>query len=164
MVLFFLIFGHISRFLEVCWGFVICFLFSFFGYPMAYGAPRWGSNPSSSCNLNWSCGNPRSLNHCDRPGIEPASQCSQDIADPLVPQRELQRCAVLKSILSLPSPLGLIYIFSIKLIQWNADYERDVREFLLNLHKEVILNDFIIQKDLSLIGGYVFTVLFCVQV
>ena len=30
-----------------------------------------GSNPSWSCNLCDSCGNPRSLTHCARPGIEP---------------------------------------------------------------------------------------------
>ena len=29
------------------------------------------------------------LTHCARPGIEPLSQCSQEAADPVVPQREL---------------------------------------------------------------------------
>ena len=51
-----------------------------------------GSDLSCSCHLSPSCGNARSLTHCARPGIERASQCSQDGTDPIVPQRELRFC------------------------------------------------------------------------
>ena len=34
------------------------------------------------------CGNARSLKHCARLGIKPASQCSQDADDPIAPQQE----------------------------------------------------------------------------
>ena len=34
-------------------------------------------------------GNAGSLSHCAGPGIGPSSQCSQDAANPAVPQREL---------------------------------------------------------------------------
>ena len=47
-----------------------------------------GSDRSHSCNLSCSCGNAGSLNNCAVPGIEPVSQCSQDVADPIVPQLE----------------------------------------------------------------------------
>ena len=48
-----------------------------------------GPDPSHSCDLSHSCSNARSLTHCARLGIEPANQCSQDAADPIVPQQEL---------------------------------------------------------------------------
>ena len=47
------------------------------------------SGPSHSCDLSHSCGNARTLTHCARPGIEPASQCSQDTADSIAPHWEL---------------------------------------------------------------------------
>ena len=48
-----------------------------------------GSDPSRSCNLSCSGGHARSLTHCAGPGIEPASQCPQEAADPIAPQCEL---------------------------------------------------------------------------
>ena len=55
--------------------------------------PGQGSDLSHSrelsCDLSHSWGNARSLTLCARPGIEPVSQCSQDTADPIAPQREL---------------------------------------------------------------------------
>ena len=48
-----------------------------------------GTDPSCSCNLSCSCGDPGSLTHRARLGIKPAFQCSQDSADPVVPQWEL---------------------------------------------------------------------------
>ena len=48
-----------------------------------------GSDPSHSCDLSHSCSNAGSLTHCARPGLEPASQRSQDAANPIVPQPEL---------------------------------------------------------------------------
>ena len=49
-----------------------------------------GLDPSSSLNLSCSCGNARSLTHYARPTIKPVSQCSQDTANPIAPQQELQ--------------------------------------------------------------------------
>ena len=54
-----------------------------------------GSDPSHSQDLSCSCSNDRSLTHCARLGIEPASQRSQDAADPVVPQQELQKSSML---------------------------------------------------------------------
>ena len=52
--------------------------FLFLATPQRMEFPGQGSDPSCSCNLSHSCGNTRSLTHCARPGIKPASQCSQD--------------------------------------------------------------------------------------
>ena len=49
-----------------------------------------GSNPGHSHDLSHSCGNTRSLIHCVGPGIEPASQCAQDTANPVLLQGILQ--------------------------------------------------------------------------
>ena len=57
--------------------------------------PDQGSDPSHSCNLSHSCRNTGSLTHCAGLGIEPASQYSQDAADPVAPQWELQESAIL---------------------------------------------------------------------
>ena len=52
--------------------------------------PGQGSDPSYSCDLHSSCGStPGSLTHCVQPGIKPASQCSRDATNPIVPQWEL---------------------------------------------------------------------------
>ena len=48
-----------------------------------------GSDLSYSQDLSCSCGN-ASLTHCDKLGIEPTSQHSQEASDPVVPQQELQ--------------------------------------------------------------------------
>ena len=55
--------------------------------------PSQGSDPIHSHKLSRSCSNAGSLTHCARRGIEPASQCSQDAADPIAPQQELQHLA-----------------------------------------------------------------------
>ena len=47
------------------------------------------SDPSHSYKLSHSYGNTGSLTHWAGLGIEPVSQCSQDVADPIAPQREL---------------------------------------------------------------------------
>ena len=52
--------------------------------------PGQGSDLSHSQELNFSCGNARSLTDGAWPGIKPASQHSQDTADPIGPQQELQ--------------------------------------------------------------------------
>ena len=65
--------------------------FFVFVCPTAYEFLGQGSDPSCSHDLSHSHGNAGSLTHCARLGIEPASQCSQDTADPIVPQRELLR-------------------------------------------------------------------------
>ena len=51
--------------------------------------PDHGSDPSRSHDLCHSCASPGSLTHCAGPGMEPASQGSQDTTDPVAPQREL---------------------------------------------------------------------------
>ena len=51
-----------------------------------------GCGPSCNCDWSHSCSNTRSLPHCTGLGIEPMSLCSQDAADPIVPQQELPSC------------------------------------------------------------------------
>ena len=53
--------------------------------------PGQGSDLNFCCYLGYSCSNARSLTHCAEPGIEPVSQCSQEAADPIAIQQELQR-------------------------------------------------------------------------
>ena len=48
-----------------------------------------GSDLSCSCHLGCSCGVATSLTHCAWLGKKPASQCSQDAANPTVSQQEL---------------------------------------------------------------------------
>lgn len=70
--------------------FLLLCLFSFLAalWPMEF--PGLGSDLSRSFDLHHSCGNVGSITHCDRLGIEPASWCYRDAADPMAPQRELQ--------------------------------------------------------------------------
>ena len=49
-----------------------------------------GSDLSHSYDPSRSCGNAGSLIHCAGPETEPVSQCSQDDANPVVPQWELR--------------------------------------------------------------------------
>ena len=55
-----------------------------------------GSDLRHSLDLSCICGNAGSLTHCYRLGIEPASQCCQDAADPVAPQPGLQQDILLK--------------------------------------------------------------------
>ena len=64
-------------------------LFSFLATLWHMELPGQGSDLSRSHNLSHGCGNARSLTHCARPGIEPASQGSQDATDPIAPQQEI---------------------------------------------------------------------------
>jgi len=61
----------------------------FFGRSKACGAAAQGSDLSHSCELSHSCGNAWILKPLCQARIQPASQRSQDAADPIVPQREL---------------------------------------------------------------------------
>ena len=70
-----------------------------------------GSDLSCSCNLNCSCSNAGSLTHCAGPGIEPASQSSQDATDPAVPQEELQKNLCLTNHKSKPRGLNVYFKF-----------------------------------------------------
>ena len=69
----------------------ILFFFSFHFWPPCsiWKLLGQGSDLSHSHNLSRSCGNAGTLTHCTRLGIEPATQCSQDAADPIIPQREI---------------------------------------------------------------------------
>ena len=62
--------------------------------------PDQGSDLSRSCHLSHSCSNTGSLTHCAGPGIEPATQCSQDATDPIVPQWELPHSHFKKKLLT----------------------------------------------------------------
>ena len=65
-----------------CYSFKPWFFFLAASWHMEF--PGWGSG------LSCSCSNTRSLTHCAGPVIEPVSQCSQDAANPIAPQWELQ--------------------------------------------------------------------------
>ena len=64
-------------------------LFFLFWLPPACGAPGPGNRSQMKLNLSHSCGNPGSLTHCARLGIEPMSQHSQDATNAIVLQWEL---------------------------------------------------------------------------
>ena len=61
---------------------LIFFFFSFLATPWHTEFSGQGSDLGCSCALCSNCGNTGSLTHCTRLGIEPASQCAQDTADP----------------------------------------------------------------------------------
>ena len=56
--------------------------------------PGQGSDPSQNCDLSHSYSNARSLTHCAGPGIEPASQHSQDTTNLVAPQWGFQGSSV----------------------------------------------------------------------
>ena len=62
---------------------------SFLATPQHMEFPGQGSYPSHSYDPSHSCSNAGSPTHCARPVIEPATQSSQDAANPVVPQQEL---------------------------------------------------------------------------
>ena len=65
--------------------FCLFFIFFFFWLPRSI----WSSQARDQVRATVAA-EVRSLTHCARPGIEPGSPCSQDPADPVVPQQELQ--------------------------------------------------------------------------
>ena len=66
-----------------------CFIFSFGATLQPMEFLGQGSELSHSHDLSCSCGNAGSFTHCARLEIKPATQFSQDTADPVAPQREL---------------------------------------------------------------------------
>ena len=69
------------------WGFVnICFSSLATLWHMEF--PEQGPDLSHSCKLCCSCSDSRSLTHCARPGIKPASQPSRDTKDPIASQQQ----------------------------------------------------------------------------
>ena len=81
-------FYSLPMFLYLCFGFF--FSFSFLAVPRHMEFPGQGSEGSHSCNLCCSCSNARSLTHCAFVlGINPVSQRSRPIADPVAPDWEL---------------------------------------------------------------------------
>ena len=94
---------------------VLLFILFFFFFFFSFLAPLrhmeflgQGSDWSCSCNPSRSCGNARSSTHCAGQGIEPASQGSQDAADPVVPQWEL--LYLIYSSLHLPIPNSFSFL------------------------------------------------------
>ena len=81
-------FGH-KNWVKINRFYSFLFFFPFFGCHGHMGFQGQESDPSPGCDLCHSCGNAGSLTHCARPGIEPASQRSQDITNPSAPQREV---------------------------------------------------------------------------
>ena len=65
------------------------FFFSFFGHPMAHGAPRPGIRCEPQLQPKPQLRQHQTVNPLCQLGIKPASQCSQDAADPTVLQWEL---------------------------------------------------------------------------
>ena len=68
---------------------LLLLFFTFLATPLHMEFPGQGSDPSCSFDLSYGCGNPGSLTHRTRPGIEPVSLRSQDAASPIVSQQEL---------------------------------------------------------------------------
>ena len=68
--------------------YLICYGHFFWAtlHPMELLGQR--SDPSRSFNLHHNCGNAGSLTYCAKLGIQPASQCSRDASDPVVPPRK----------------------------------------------------------------------------
>ena len=62
------------------------FLFLFFGGPWHMEFQGQGPDLRYSCSLSSSCAKARSLTLCARLGIKPATQCSLDADDPVVPR------------------------------------------------------------------------------
>ena len=72
------------------WKFACCLLLTPHPHPPQHmELPVQESDPSHSRELSCSYDNAISLTHCAQLGIEPASQCSKDAANPVVPQQEL---------------------------------------------------------------------------
>ena len=63
-----------------------CFFFFFSFWPLLGQA----SDPSCIHDLSCTCGTAGSLTHCDRLDVKPVTQHSQDAANPIVPEQELQ--------------------------------------------------------------------------
>ena len=91
---------HILSYLSLCFrhklmivlqnlALVSLYIYIFLAAPCHMEFLGQGSNSSHSYDLSRSCGNAGSLTHCGGAGIKPASQRSQDAADPVAPQREL---------------------------------------------------------------------------
>ena len=66
-------------------------LFSFLATLPLTEFPGQGSDASYGCDCCCSCGNIGSLTRCTGLGIKPVSQRAQDAADPVAPERELQK-------------------------------------------------------------------------
>ena len=73
--------------------FLFCFIFSFGATLQPMEFLGQGSELSHSHDLSCSCGNAGSFTHCARLEIKPATQFSQDTADPVAPQQELLETA-----------------------------------------------------------------------
>ena len=65
------------------------FFFSFQATPQHMEFPGQGSDPGRSHDQSHSCNNARSLIYCTGPGIEQASQLSQEATSLIAAQREL---------------------------------------------------------------------------
>ena len=68
---------------------------------------------SCCCDPHYSCGNARSLTHCAKAEIKPASQCSRGPANPTVPQWELLLCLLSIGLSFYCWILIVLYIFCV---------------------------------------------------
>ena len=92
---------HNSKTWKLTWNF-------FFGCSVHMEFPGQESDLSLSCSPRHSCSNTGSLTHCPKPGIKPASLCSQDTANSIAPQPEL----LIWNLLS--------WLFSLALRPWDS--------------------------------------------
>ena len=97
---------------------ILCLCYVLFCPPCDIRSSGKGSDPRCTCNLGCSCGNAGSLAQCAGPGMEPASQCTQDASDLIAPQREPLEASLIsipccKCLLPLTSqdffPAGLVH-------------------------------------------------------
>ena len=64
----------------------VCFFF--FGHPEAYGVPGPEIRPEPKLRPALQLWHARAITHSARLGIKPASQCSRDTTDAIVPQQK----------------------------------------------------------------------------
>ena len=110
------------------------FFFFFLAAPRHMGFRGQGSDLSRSLHLSRSCSNIGSLTLCARVGIEPASQRSQDTADPTAPQWELLQLTV-----NIANPKLVSPIVYLSVMCWTIEILTVVSQcYLLKLRKLMI--------------------------
>ena len=88
---------NIYYLLRCIWFLFFCCPFFFFFFFFVYRVLYQGSDLSCTFNLHCSFSNTGFLTHCAGQGMEPASQCFRNTADPTAPKQETPLHCVLKS-------------------------------------------------------------------